>query len=149
MGLHTTVGKSREPLEVCTRVAHLATGDYSILGLTDRVAVERKSLEDLFGTLGRGRDRFRDEFERLAEMDVAGVVIEASLSDIIKRPPEHSRVSPRAVVATVISWSQRWPSIHWWFADSRRLGEIFTFRILERYWNDQHRRSTKAARTAV
>ncbi|MCL2012618.1 MAG: hypothetical protein FWG75_07530 [Cystobacterineae bacterium] len=36
-------------------VGTLDTGDYSLVGLTDRVAVERKSLADLVACLGRER----------------------------------------------------------------------------------------------
>ena len=53
---------------VRTVVKGLATGDYSIEGWENRVVVERKSLTDLYGTLGRGRERFEREFDRLAEM---------------------------------------------------------------------------------
>ncbi|NQU21949.1 MAG: hypothetical protein HQ567_11755 [Candidatus Nealsonbacteria bacterium] len=36
----------------------LATGDYSVRGLEHVVAVERKSLPDLLGCIGRDRSRF-------------------------------------------------------------------------------------------
>ena len=39
----------------------LDTGDYSLAGLTDLVAVERKSLPDLVACLGRERERFERE----------------------------------------------------------------------------------------
>ncbi len=47
------------PVEVTTITAGLKSGDYSIAGYEDAVAVERKSLSDLYGTLTSGRDRFR------------------------------------------------------------------------------------------
>lgn len=125
-----------EDLAVVVQFGHLSTGDYSLAGLTDRIAVERKSVADLYGTLGRGRQRFRAEFDRLAELDVAAVVVEATFTDIIKRPPEHSRMRPSAVANTIVSWSRRWPTVHWWFADSRRLAEVLTFRILEGFYRD-------------
>ena len=36
----------------------LATGDYSVRGLEHVVAIERKSLDDLLGCIGRDRARF-------------------------------------------------------------------------------------------
>ena len=39
----------------------LKAGDYTIAGLEDVVVVERKSIKDLFGTLGQHRDRFEAE----------------------------------------------------------------------------------------
>lgn len=47
----------------------LDTGDYSLAGLTDRVAVERKSLPDLVACLGRERERFERELQRAAALD--------------------------------------------------------------------------------
>jgi hypothetical protein len=75
---------------------HLATGDYSIIGLEDRVVVERKSLVDLYGTLGKGRERFEREFERMTAMDFANVVIEADWREII-RPDDPAVVERKAL----------------------------------------------------
>ena len=143
-GIHSKVRRAQvvdEPAFL-VQFGYLATGDYSVVGLTDRVAVERKNIADLYGTLGRGRDRFHDELERLAQLDVAAVVIEATLGDILRRPPAYSRMCPSAVANTIVSWSRRWPRVHWWFADTRRLGEILTFRLLEGFWRDVQRQDT-------
>jgi hypothetical protein len=43
----------------------LYTGDYSVRGLEEVFAVERKSLADLAGSLTRERDRFMREMHRL------------------------------------------------------------------------------------
>lgn len=45
--------------------ATLYTGDYSVKGLEEVFAVERKSLADLAGSLTRERDRFMREMHRL------------------------------------------------------------------------------------
>ena len=45
--------------------ATLHTGDYSVRGLEEFFAVERKSLADLAGSLTRERDRFMREMHRL------------------------------------------------------------------------------------
>ena len=43
----------------------LYTGDYSIKGLENHVAIERKSLADLMGCIGTQRERFEKEIIRL------------------------------------------------------------------------------------
>ena len=48
-----------------TVVGTLATGDYSVKGLVDVVAIERKSLSDLLGCIGQSRERFDKEIMRL------------------------------------------------------------------------------------
>lgn len=56
----------------------LKTGDYSIKGMETRIAIERKSMADLFGTLGKGHKRFKREISRGLEMDYFGIYIEGT-----------------------------------------------------------------------
>lgn len=119
----------------------LRQGDYSLWGCHDRVAVERKSKADLFATLGQGRDRFERELERMASLEFAAVVVEAEWSEVLSDPPRHSDLNPKTVFRSVIAWQQRNPWIHWWFVGGRRMGEVTTLRILERFWKDQKQKS--------
>ncbi|HVY62329.1 MAG TPA: hypothetical protein VHF22_11785, partial [Planctomycetota bacterium] len=70
-----------------TVVAGMKTGDYSIQGFEDQIAIERKSLSDLFGCIGRDRDRFERELLRLWALDYAAIVIEATLADVLEGAP--------------------------------------------------------------
>jgi ERCC4-type nuclease len=136
------------PLLVRTRVATLRTGDYSVeldtattdpaaIGKPHPVAVERKSLADLWGTLGAGRDRFVAELHRLAELDRAAVIVEAGWPEITTlypgHPGERSRLSPRSVTRSIIAWQIEFPQIQWIFAGNRRLAEQIAFRWLARW----------------
>ena len=80
----------------------LTTGDYSILGLADRVAIERKNLGDLVGTVIQDWLRFRKELYRLAGMDLACVMVEASIEDIREHRYE-SEANPDSVLGRVNS----------------------------------------------
>lgn len=144
-GLLADAAQGGGPLEVRTRRWTLQQGDYSIGGFEGRVAVERKSLEDLYGTLGSGRQRFVAELERLSAppMEFAAVVVEADFWEILTAPPVYSKLPPKTVHRSVIAWQQRYPSIHWWTLRNRRLAEITTFRILERFWKEAQRRVSK------
>lgn len=134
-----------KPLVIPTRRAALKTGDYSIEGFEDRVAVERKSLSDLYGSLGGGRDRFHREFERLNQLECAALVIEAGWPEIIHHPPlrnpsKNGRLLlPKHVYRTAISWQQRFPRVHWWPCDTRNFAERTTFRALEMFWRLQQK----------
>ena len=57
-----------------SEVKTLASGDYSIVGLEDRIAIERKTKEDAYSSLGQGRARFERELQRLSRFDYAGRV---------------------------------------------------------------------------
>ncbi len=115
----------------------LASGDYSLAGYADRVAVERKSLSDLYSTISQGRARFVRELERLAGFDFAAVVIESDWTGIIDHPPKRSKLPPRIVFRSVLAWQQRYPRVHWWACPSREFAEVTTFRILERYLKER------------
>ena len=133
-GLHTDADQGNLPLLVRSQERSLETADYTIEGLEKNVAVERKSFEDLYHTLGQGRDRFERELERMHRMDYAAVVVEASWQKILKEPP--AQLKPKSVYRSILAWSQRYYRVHWFMMEGRRLGEVTTFRILERFYRD-------------
>jgi hypothetical protein len=135
-GLKADAAQGRRPLMVATTVKGLPSGDYSIEGHEGAVAVERKSLADLYSTISQGRDRFERELERLDAMACAAVVIEASWHQIINDPPPYSKLPAKNVFRSILSWQQRWPRVNWWPAEGRRFAEVITFRWLERFWKD-------------
>lgn len=135
-GFSADAKDSRCPLVVPVKTETLQTGDYSLDGMKDQVAVERKSLVDLYGTIGQGRERFERELQRLDCMDYTAVVIEAGWSAIIGRPPPQSELSPKTVYRSIIAWQQRYPYVHWWACDTRTFAERTTLRILQRFWTD-------------
>lgn len=83
---------------VTVEAGTLAVGDYSLAGLTDKVAVERKELADLVTCLGRERDRFERELARGAALDAFAVAVEASWADLasgeLSKPYQSARRVP-------------------------------------------------------
>ncbi|QDP57870.1 MAG: putative ERCC4 domain-containing protein [Prokaryotic dsDNA virus sp.] len=63
-------------------VKKLDVGDYSIEGYENKIAIERKSLSDLFGTLGGGHKRFKKELERAESYEYFAIVIEGNYRSI-------------------------------------------------------------------
>lgn len=88
-------------------VGTLQTGDYSLAGLTDRIALERKSLSDLTGTLTAGRERFQRECERGRGLEYFGLIIEASMDDV-RRHTYRSQMTPQSLLQTLAAWSIRY-----------------------------------------
>ena len=82
---------------------NLYTGDYSIKGLESHVAIERKSLDDLMGCIGTGRDRFEREIIRLRGYAVKAIVVEATWAQI-ESGDYRSRVHPSAAIGTLMGW---------------------------------------------
>lgn len=88
------------PPGIATVRRGLKAGDYSIVGLEDRVAIERKSLGDLVNTVIGNWIRFRKELNRLSAFDLACVVVEANIQDVIDHRYE-SEANPDSVLGRV------------------------------------------------
>lgn len=135
-GIQADAKHKHRPLVINTEWAHLKTGDYTIKGMEDLVTVERKSVEDLLSTLAQGRDRFKREHERMAEMKSACVIIESTWPEILSGAWEHG-VSPKVAIRTWLSWSIQY-GVPWYAVGPRRLAEVLTFRFLEKFWEKNH-----------
>lgn len=127
-----------------SRRGTLVSGDYSIDHMTHLVAVERKSKVDFYGTLGKGRARFERELDRLNQMDVALVIVEAEWSEVLTKPPKFSRVLPKSIHRSVLAFRVRYPRVQWDFVPGREFAERTTFRFLQRFWIEQQGREGKA-----
>lgn len=91
---------------VGTQPGTLPTGDYSVLGLEKVIAVERKSLQDLIGCVGRERERFEREVQRLLAYPVRLVVVEASWSEL-GAGTWRGKITPTQATAAVLGWMAR------------------------------------------
>jgi ERCC4-type nuclease len=111
----------------------LATGDYSLRGFENCLAVERKNHSDAWGCLTEGRRRFERCLERLSQLDRAAIVIEASMADFCVPPPQVKRVNAATAMGSYISWSTKW-RIPVFFAENRQWGERVTLRVLAAYY---------------
>lgn len=145
--IRADANRQHRPWIVRSRFESLKTGDYSIEGFESAVTVERKSLSDLYTTIGQHRERFEREHERMAEMEFAAVVIEEDWETILRQPPTRSRLPPKNVFRVAVSWMQRY-GVPWLAMADRRLAELTTFRLLEKFWKEKkHGQSSKNHRS--
>ena len=110
----------------------LATGDYSLKGHTDRIIIERKTLTDLLGVIGNGRDRFKRELQHLKDnCEFPVLLIEGSVSDIFDKYalPFESKIHQNSVIGSLISWSVKF-GVQIIFAGNRAKGELITAKYL-------------------
>ena len=84
----------------------LQTGDYSIQGLESVVSIERKSLDDLLGCVGRDRERFEREIQRLLAYPVRALVVESTWA-AIEAGGWRSKVTPAAALGSLLGWVGR------------------------------------------
>ncbi len=113
------------------RVA-LPVGDYSLPGFEDRVAIERKGLDDLVGCLkGANRDRFEKELAKAKQYELFAVVIEANVDDVRERR-YRSAMKPASVMQSVLAFQIRY-RIQFMFAGSRANAQEITHSLLSKY----------------
>ena len=135
--IYADAAQGRKLLTIPMVVGTLQSGDYSLEGFENLVACERKSIDDLFSTIAHGRKRFEAELSRLNGMKYAAVVVEGDWQAILADPPPvRSQLPGKIVFRSVLAWTQRYPNCHWFMMPSRRLAEVTTFRILERFLRD-------------
>lgn len=108
-GSVTAIVDSREqlPLDLAplrTESATLTTGDYSLKGLEHHVCIERKSLDDLLGCVGRDRERFERELQRMLAYPVRVLLVESTWADI-ELGQWRSKVTSSQVMGSLIGWA--------------------------------------------
>jgi hypothetical protein len=116
----------------------LDTGDYSLAGLVDRVAVERKSLPDLVVCLGRERERFERELQRAAALDSFCVVIEAAWGELAGGK-YRSQMNPHSACQSVLAFACRY-RVPFLFAGSRAGAEYACWGFLRQYLEGARKR---------
>ncbi len=114
-----------------TMIGTLQIGDYSINGLQDHIAIERKELNDLIGCLTKGRDRFERELSKGRALDYFALVVEASLKDIVNGH-YRSKMNPKAAIQSLMAFSVRY-HMPIFFCDNRDYGQRITESLLCKY----------------
>lgn len=104
--------------------------DYSLRGFEKKVQIERKETGDFYKTVIHERDRFEDELIRLDAIPFGDVIVESEWSTIRTR---YDANKVRSLYRSVIAWRYRFRNVHWWFANGRRIAELTTFRLLQRF----------------
>ena len=111
--------------QVSTERRALRCGDYAVeVDGAVGAAVERKSLEDLVGSLTSGRLRYA--LSELAALPRAAVVVEDRYSQVFVQ--EHVR--PAMVADGLAELQVRWPTVPLVFCETRKLAEEWTYRYL-------------------
>ena len=105
----------------------LKAGDYSVAGLTDVVAVERKSLADFASTVIHNFGRFASELEKLSRLKAACIVVEADLDSVLRGRTKDALggISPTSLLGATVHISLRYGVGVFW-CGSRQAARAFT-----------------------
>ena len=123
---------THERYEAKTKQGALTVGDYSLAGLEDKVAVERKSLPDLVACLGRERERFERELMR-------GAALAALNCRMLARGEYRSQLKSHAACQSVLAFTARY-RVPFLFAGTRGAAEYMTWGFLRQYLESARKR---------
>jgi ERCC4-type nuclease len=119
-------------------VGKLDAGDYSVVGLEDYVAIERKTADDLISCLTTGRERFERELYRGRALDYFALVIEANLKDLANGN-YRSQMNPKSAIQSLLAFSIRY-RLPVFFVGSRRYGARVIESLLQKYAREVEKR---------
>jgi ERCC4-type nuclease len=112
----------------------LKAGDYSLMGMEDRVGVERKEISDFVQTVIHHRQRFAIELKKLREMEASCVLVEACMADLLKgryRSGAHPHTVFGAVISIIVDCG-----VPVYFCSDRQIACRFTQEYLLRFWRN-------------
>jgi ERCC4-type nuclease len=117
------------------KVETLNAGDYSIEGMQGTIVVERKKdIDELRGNLGKNRDRFERELQRMVDSGIKFkfIVVEDYYSSIWKRG--FSRMNPMAVFESILALELKY-DVRFIFCGTRKMGHTITRSLLLRAYD--------------
>ena len=111
----TAIVDTREQLPLCldplrVQTGTLDTGDYALLGC-DHIRIERKSLDDLLGCVGRDRERFDREVQRLLAYPVRVLLVESTWAQI-EMGGWRGKITPEQVIGSLLGWTAAGLAVH-------------------------------------
>lgn len=127
--------REQKPYEFSDSVVKkLDTGDYSLAGFEDLISIERKSLTDFLGCVGRHRNRFERELKRLRGYKCRAVIIEATLKKLTDGKFGRSKITAAQALMSIASWRARY-GIDFLYVGNWKQGNDECRRILEKFYS--------------
>lgn len=112
----------------------LQSGDYSIKGFEQDVAIERKSLNDFYGSIGKGRSRFKAELERLRKYDWKAILIEGTEDQVLSVGSIYTQLTHAQVRQSIVSFEVKY-KLAIYYAKSRQDSERWILDRLIKWFN--------------
>ncbi len=99
-------------------VKKLEFADYSVKGFENKVSIERKNLEDFYGSIGKDRARFKRMLGRMQQAEFKGLVIEAYEDEILSPELSYSSIHSNSVYSTIIALEVKY-NLHVYYGNRR------------------------------
>lgn len=114
------------------KIQKLDVGDYTVEGLEEVLMIERKTIGDLWGTLGNQKNykRFLKEIDRAKDHKLKFLVIEGDLGDV-NRGYRYSQVPADNIHAKLVSLQVK-HNVHVIFAGRKDVARAYVRRLMHK-----------------
>lgn len=120
-----------------TEWATLKTGDYTIKDMEHLVTIERKSAQDLYGTIFQGRDRFQREMERMQDFKYRYLVVESTPFGFASYMEYHRNMKQfNSAFSSLMTWAERYGLKIRWCKTPAGTAE-YVARLALKIWEDE------------
>lgn len=125
-----------DPLK--TIIKKLDVADYSAVGYENKIAIEKKSLDDLCACVGRERERFDRMVKRLLDYEYRAIVVTDDWSKIDLKQ-YHGTLTPIQIYAAIMGWAMT-ANVPIMFMGSHQRAGLAVARMIYIAVNREHRK---------
>ena len=104
---------------ICLVKKKLEVGDYSILGFENSIIVERKSVDDFYNSIGKNREQFTSNLEKIKQYEWKALVIEAPESSLLGISSLYSLLTPEQIRWSLVSFNVKY-GLHIYYGKTRK-----------------------------
>ena len=111
----------------------LDVGDFSVLGCTNEITVERKTLADLCGSMGNNRACFERMWVRADDLNIQHryIMVEGTFGDMMKGN-YISAIHPNSLLGSLVGWSIKY-KFSFFFVPDAKTGEMAIYYLMKNY----------------
>lgn len=134
----------------CGRLC-LCVGDYTTAALLNKFHIERKSPEDLYGSITKGNHRFKKEFIKAHKRKIGlAVYVESTKSDFIAKlfPRGDDRLVKSETLAKIVATLERKYFVEFVWCGDREKAQKKVFTRLKSEEDDRQRTKRNAGKKA-
>ena len=124
-------GKLKKDIPVVR--SKLDYGDYALLGFEDGFVVERKKWGDLYGSLGKGRERFMRELENMKALAERPYIMIEDTEENVLQSFKYSKMHPNSVRQSIAAIEMTL-GIPFYYSGSRKQGELWLIDRMIKYY---------------
>ena len=133
-----------DPLKTITKKLDVA--DYSAVGYEHKIAIEKKSLNDLCACVGRERERFDRMVKRLLEYEYRAIVVTDDWSKIDLKQ-YYGALTPTQVYSAIMAWAMT-SNVPIMFMGSHQRAGLAVARMIYIAANREHRKNQLTPRAS-